>query len=71
MDLLGSRSELLMPLPLLLLLLLLLPLGCDGSAGGDSGADEEEQFGECEQVDLTQVAVVTEMWFARIEGGVT
>ena len=47
--------------------------GCGGVTDSEStdvasneAAADEAQLGECDQLEQTQVAVVTEMWFARI-----
>ena len=51
----------------------LLAPGCGGvtdsestDAASNETAADEAQLGECDQLEQTQVAVVTEMWFARI-----
>jgi len=58
---LRSRSE---------LWLLALLLGCSSAEKPESKAQDVEE-GVCDDVDLTQVAVIREMWFARPEEGVS
>ncbi|MAY79154.1 MAG: hypothetical protein CL930_11670 [Deltaproteobacteria bacterium] len=62
MGLLRLKLEWLMPLAWL--------LGCGGGSSQDTGGSVAA-LGECDQPEVTQVAVITEMWFARIEDGVT
>jgi hypothetical protein len=42
-------------------------MGCTGDSKDSSSVQAEEQ--PCDQVENTQVAVITEMWFARINDG--
>ncbi len=49
------------------LILCALAMGCTGDSKDSSSAQAEEQA--CDQVESTQVAVITEMWFARINDG--
>jgi hypothetical protein len=51
-------------------MLLAMLFGCGDGSSQDSG-DSMVSFGECDQPEVTQVAVISEMWFARIEDGVT
>jgi len=49
------------------LILCALAVGCTGKSEDSSSGQSEEQA--CDQVENTQVAVITEMWFARINDG--
>ncbi len=64
------------------LLAMLWPFGCGGVTDSQAHEDEaetaqadgdpEDVQGECDQIEQTQVAVITEMWFARIsEDGIS
>lgn len=54
-------------------LLALLLAGCIGPRGGDTALDSaaSEPLAECDSTEPIQVAIITELWFARIDQGVS